>query len=124
MATQSAIHQRIDISLDALLANTADLPEVAEEWQALADGERAAWSLDWDHLMADYLTELDGQYRGGQMTAKQRTRYRTLLDGLRAALPLIERLDLYRPPVSLAAEPGTSRSQRRGPRAGTVGERA
>ena len=67
MAAPTAITSRIDRSLRALLAEVQDLPRTAEEWDALPDGERAAIALDWDHLLADYLVELDrcGNHVGG-----------------------------------------------------------
>ena len=101
MATQAVIATRIERSLHALLAEAEDLPCTAEEWDQLADGERASVSLDWAHLMADYLTELDQYYRAGTMTPDQQVRYRAVLCKLKAVLPIIERLDFYRPPVSL-----------------------
>lgn len=53
--------------------------------------------------MADYLTELDAQYRSGQMTSDQQARYREVLRQLKEALPIIKQLNLYRPPVPLEA---------------------
>jgi hypothetical protein len=74
---------------------------VAAEWAQLPDGERAHWSLDWDQLMGGDLRLLDPCYRAGAMTSEQQERYRAVLSELKAALPLIERLDLYRPTVPL-----------------------
>lgn len=76
-----------------------DLPEVAQEWTQLGDGERASWSLDWDQLMGSDLTLLERYYRAGELTADQQRRYRAVLHKLEEALPLIERLHLYPPPV-------------------------
>ncbi|MBI3979721.1 MAG: hypothetical protein HY331_16190 [Chloroflexi bacterium] len=101
MATTTRIDKRIERSLHAVTAETDDLPTVAAEWASLSDGERAAVSLDWDHLMADYLTELDEYYRSGEMTLIQQVRYRELLRKLKEALPIITRLNFYPPPVSL-----------------------
>jgi hypothetical protein len=64
-------------------------------------GERASVSLDWDHMMADYLTEVDEYWRAGQLTDAQAARYADLRRKLREALPLIEKLNFYRPPVPL-----------------------
>ncbi len=101
MAAPTAIVSRIDTYLDALVAEVADLPNVAAEWDHLASTERASIALDWDHLMASYLCELDEHYRSGSMTLEQRARYRDLLGKLDNALPTIERLDFMRPSVSL-----------------------
>ena len=101
MAAQTELNERIDSQLRAVRLTAADLPEVAAEWDRLADGERASWSLEWDHLIADYLTDLDECERAGHMTAEQHIDYRDLLGVLEQMLPIIERLNLYRPPVSL-----------------------
>jgi hypothetical protein len=101
MATAANVTHRIERSLSALLAEIEDLPNVSAEWHAWPDGERASFSLSWDHLMADYLTELDEYARAGAMTPEQERRYRDLLCKLKEALPLIQRLNLYPPPVSL-----------------------
>jgi hypothetical protein len=103
VATETEVTQRIDVRLDALQANLDDLCAVAQEWQVLPEGERVAWSLDWDHLMSDYLRELDHAFRARRMTATQQQRYRAVLRKLAEALPIIEQLDLHRPPVRLKA---------------------
>ena len=111
MATRLATDRRIEIELKSLRLMFGDLPEVAQEWAELSDGERVSWSLDWDQLMGALKVTLDPYYRSGAMTDDQRTRYRAILRQLHEALPLIERLRLYPPPVPLEApdapgEPG------------------
>jgi hypothetical protein len=101
MALQADVNERIDRRIYAISATIPDVVELATQWDRLSDDERASFSLDWDHLMGDYLTELDEHARAGRMTAKQRAEYATLLAELARTLPLIERLNLYRPPVSL-----------------------
>ena len=91
MAAPTAITSRIDRSLRALLAEVQDLPRTAEEWDALPDGERAAIALDWDHLLADYLVELDRFCREGEMTDDQQRHYQELLGKLREATPLLRK---------------------------------
>lgn len=103
MATTTSIAERIDVGLRAVLAEVEDLPTVAEEWAALSDANRASIALDWAHLMADFLPELEEAFRADEMTPEQQTRYQTLRQKLSAALPIIERLRLYRPPVPLKA---------------------
>ena len=71
MASPTAVAARIERSLHAVLAEVRALAGTAEEWDTLPDGERAAIALDWDHLLADYLTELDRLCRAGEMTAEQ-----------------------------------------------------
>ena len=99
MPAKTVTDQRIEIGLEPLRLMLGDLPEVAEEWPHLGDGERASWTLDWDQLMGSYLTLLEEYYRAGGMTADQQRRYQELLRELQEALPLIERLNLYPPPV-------------------------
>jgi hypothetical protein len=101
MATSTTIAGRIETGLQLVYADILDLPMLAEEWDGLADGARVSLSLGWAHSMADYLTDLDEHYRAGRMSPDQQARYRELLDKLRAALPIIGRLNLYPPPVSL-----------------------
>lgn len=101
MATTTEVTARVDRGLRSLLTEVADLPNLAAEWERLSDGERASIALDWDHLMATYLPELDRLYRSHEMNVEQQARYRTLLHTLHDALPIIERLALFRPPVAL-----------------------
>ena len=63
--------------------------------------KRVDFSLQWDHLMADYLTELDDYYWDDKMSPEEKEHYRELLCTLKDRMPIIERLNLYRPPVLL-----------------------
>jgi hypothetical protein len=101
MATTSSIRSRIDGRLHLLLAEIEELPATADEWNSLEDWQRASISLEWDHMMADYLTEADEYYRSGEMAPDQQARYRHVLCKLREVLPVVERLNFYPPPVSL-----------------------
>src|SRR3712207_6102860 len=101
MAAPTATNQSVEIGLKCLGLMLGDLPEVAQEWDELSDGERVSWSLDWDQIMASDLLLLDRQFRAGAMTTEQETRYRALLCDLTAMLPTIQRLQLYPPPVPL-----------------------
>lgn len=102
MAATTAVAEHIDSGLRVLLADVDDLSNVAAEWDDWPDGERASFCLRWDHLMATYLTELDQRYRSGEMDDGQRAAYQALLRKLDRALPLVEQLNLYRPPMSLS----------------------
>ena len=101
MAAPATTDERIAIGLESLRLTLGDLSEVAGEWTQLNDGERASWSLDWDQLMATYLPLLERSYRSGAMTPDQQVRYGEVLRQLKEALPLIQRLQLYPPPVPL-----------------------
>ncbi|MGI8689502.1 MAG: hypothetical protein ACR2M3_13090 [Thermomicrobiales bacterium] len=101
MATTTEITSRVERSLSALLAELDWLPNTAAEWDGLSDTEQVSISLDWDHLIADYLTELDEFYHAGKMTAEQRERYHLMLHKLKDARPIFEQLNLYRPTIPL-----------------------
>lgn len=99
MAATTAIESRIESGLALVEGDISALPEWASQWEGLDEGTQVSLSLEWTHSMADYLTELDEHYQGGQMTPSQQARYRELLDNLGTALPTIDQLRLYRPPV-------------------------
>ncbi len=80
----NGIHQFID-----------DLPALAEERDALDEIEQVTFSLEWDHMMADYLTQLAEYHSAGQLTKVQQKSYRELLNRLRDNRPILERLDWY-----------------------------
>ncbi len=102
MAAPTIVTSRVERSLNALLAEVRELPGVAADWDNLSDGERAAIALDWDHLIADYLTELEGFRRSAAMTAEQETRYHELVRHLHEAQPLFRRLGLQ--PIPLLSD--------------------
>lgn len=97
MATTTEIARRIDTYLRVLQAEVDDLPNVAREWDEWTEANRASFALDWAHLMADYLTQLDDYCRSGDLSLDQGRRYQALSESLQSQLPTIERLDLYRP---------------------------
>ena len=103
MAPPLQLDVRIDLRLEALRAMLLDLPDVTQEWSALTESERSAWSLDWDQRMGSLATVLDPAYRSGSMRGEQRERYRHLLARLREALPSLRALQLAAPPVPLTA---------------------
>ena len=58
MATAAEINERIESGLYALRAEVVWLPNEVASWAEMSDGERASFSLDGDHLLCDYLSEL------------------------------------------------------------------
>ena len=97
MVTQTTIDPgRIAISLDYVTRELDFLAEVEGE----SEETQLAYMLEWPDLMAR-LQSLERAYRSGQMTPEQAERYRELLGKLSEALPIIERLGLTRPPVTL-----------------------
>jgi hypothetical protein len=101
MASTTLLASRIESSLHAIQAEVDFLPELVDLWDTMPESAQVSQSLDWDHLMGSYLTELDRAYRSDAMSAYQRERYRALLDRLREVRPLLDRLNFWQPPVSL-----------------------
>jgi hypothetical protein len=98
MATTTEAQATAASSLETAQLMLADLPEVADEWEQLDDGERAAWSLDWGNEMAG-LKRIARYAAEGLLDVEQQERYRRLLQELNDQLPTIERLNLRRPPT-------------------------
>ena len=97
MVTQTTIDPgRIAISLDYVPRELDFLVEVEGE----SEETQLAYMLEWPDLMAR-LQSLERAYRSGRMTPEQAERYRRLLQRLAELLPIIERLGLTKPPVSL-----------------------
>ena len=100
--TDVADEKRVDRLIEGVLLEIRELPRVAEEWEGMDEDQRYAFSYDWDLVvMADYLRALEKRHRAGELSAAQEGAYRGLKEELRASLPVIERLGLYRPPVEL-----------------------
>jgi hypothetical protein len=97
MAAPTTTDRRIEIGLDSIGLALDDLADIAREWETLEDGERASWSLDWDHLMGTYLRLIAKASRLGLLNDDQQHRYDLLRDRLAQASPIIERLQLYPP---------------------------
>lgn len=101
--TASDIAQRAEHDLLALHSLVDDLDGLDEEWDILGEAEQVSLSLEWDHLMADVLTELDEYSGGGLLSQDQEGQYRELKGKLKDRMPLISKLKWYRPPVALWA---------------------
>jgi hypothetical protein len=101
MASTTAVAERVTSGLALVESDVRGLPNLADEWEQLGESARVSLSLEWAHSMADYLTELDEQYHADRMTPGQQERYQALLRDLRTALPTINRLNLYGPPICL-----------------------
>ncbi|MBI4497627.1 MAG: hypothetical protein HY689_07010 [Chloroflexi bacterium] len=101
--THAVIRQRADLHLDSLISLVDDLPGLDNEWEEMTESAQASMSLEWDHLMADVLTELAEYARDGLLSPDQQERYQDLKRKLKALLPLIQKLNWYRPPIPLEA---------------------
>lgn len=75
-----------------------DLPEIADEWDELSDGESESWSHDWDNEMAK-LTFLVEYVAQGVLTDDEERRYSGVVQKLHDAAPAIRRIRLRPPPI-------------------------
>ncbi len=98
MAAASDERQRALIYLRSLELMLGDLPEVADEWADLSDGERESWSHDWDNEMGS-LHYLAGCVAQGCLDKESISRYHGILDRLTDALPTLKHLNLQLPSV-------------------------
>jgi hypothetical protein len=100
MATATQAQRRAMTSLPTVELMLGDLPDVAAEWESLDAAERDGWSLDWSNEMSG-LRRLAQDASEGLLTSAQEERYHVVLEKLREALPTVERLALYVPPIGL-----------------------
>lgn len=103
MVATGKAESKVAAGLRLLRADVGDLETLSAEWETLDEAEQVSWSLDWDHVMGTYLPLIDAAYRRGRMTPDQEEAYRETLSRLKAALPILECLDLSRPTVPLDA---------------------
>lgn len=90
--------EHLDGYLSSVSAELAWLPEWEELWPDEPEDNRVTYHLEWDNLMGA-VAALEQAEHAGLLTDEQRERYRALLDRLREVMPIIERLNLTRPPV-------------------------
>lgn len=101
MGSPSTVRDPIDLALWGITAEVEFLPKLAEFWaQDPREADQSSFPYEWYDLMGQ-LETLDRAYRAGRLTPEQAERYRELLRKLEEALPIIERLGLTSPPVSL-----------------------
>jgi hypothetical protein len=96
MVETTEAQQRAVRDLDAIATLLLDLPDVAAEWDKLSEVQRMAWALDWSNDMSR-LEQLARAAQQGFLTTDQHERYRHIAKQVKQTLPLLERLDLYRP---------------------------
>jgi hypothetical protein len=102
MATTTAAQQRALMALETFALMLDDLPQVASEWEHLSDGERTAWSIDWQNEVSG-LARLARFVSAGLLTCGQYERYRELLARLVTEGPTLRALQLAEPAIPLAA---------------------
>jgi hypothetical protein len=77
-------------------AYVAEVPETAEEWPTLADGERVSFATEWINYMA-MAEALIRDYWDGELTVGQQERLFALLRQIEAYVPLLAQMGLYGP---------------------------
>ena len=102
MVATAEMMRRIETDIRSIRAETDFLPELEAGWADETDTDRFVWYDEWRDLMAR-LQDLDGACASGVMTEEQQGRYHELLLRLKAAVPILVRLDLPPPPVRLPA---------------------
>lgn len=108
MAAKADDSKRVDLALRSITSLLDELPSLADDWVALSQDERLAWSLEWGNEMAKLhrLAEADA---AGRLNARRGANVRTLTERTVDALTLIQRLDL-RQPSALVLEIGGVRT--------------
>ena len=103
MVTATEAQRRAVMHRETIESMLSDLPEVADEWAQLNEGEQASGSLDWSSEMSklEILAEYASQ---GLLSGDQRAHYQSLLHTLNFRLPIIRRLNLYQPMISRGEE--------------------
>lgn len=100
MATAAEVLTRVPGYFEDIGAELDFLPELAEQWESESIHTRLDYMLEWDELM-DRLTILDQAYRSDIMTPAQQDQFDALLRKFRALHPVIQRLELYVPPIAV-----------------------
>jgi hypothetical protein len=108
MAAKTDDLARVDLALRSVEAVLDELPRLAEDWPAITQDERLAWSLDWGNEMAK-LRQLAEAESAGRLDALRARRYRALAERAVMALPLIGQLDLRPPAERVLADARSSR---------------
>lgn len=92
----------MDIDLGMVSAGIEALRELASDPDKTEDGARVYdFSIRWGALMSGRLKRIEHYHRAGELTEDQERCYRELRRELKEAIPLIERLGIARPTVSL-----------------------
>lgn len=100
MAATTDIEEQAVTTLRTVELMVEDLASVAGEWDQLSPDERMSWSLDWSNEMSA-LERVTRAGADGHPPAAAVARYRRLVRKIGDALPILARLDLYRPAIPL-----------------------
>lgn len=96
MAAKADDPVRVDLALRSVESVLDELPSLADDWAALSQDERLAWSLEWGNEMAKlhHLAEAEAV---GQLDRRRGGVFRALAERTVLALGVVERLDLRQP---------------------------
>ncbi len=102
MATEAINREQVDRKLDLAKRMLSDLFEVIEEWEHMSSEEQVDWSLEWDQFISSVEHVLHKAYKSGRMTPEQIEQYRGFLSALKGLSPILHKMKLAQPHVSLA----------------------
>jgi hypothetical protein len=108
MAAKADDSERVDLAPRSITSLLDGLPSLADDWAALSQDERLAWSLEWGNEMAK-LHRLAKAEAAGRLNRPRGVAFRSLTERTVGALALIQRLDL-RQPSALVLEIGGVRT--------------
>jgi hypothetical protein len=99
MAQEPTTTELIDQSMRYNHAMLDELIEVTEEWDEIADGELAGWTMDWEQFALMIIPEISDEYLSGLMTPEQEREYRRLIQRIEQHRDLIQRFGLTMPRI-------------------------
>ena len=96
MAAKADDSERVDLALRSINALLDELPSLADDWAALSQDERLAWSLEWGNEMAK-LHRLAEAGAADRLDRRRAGMFRALAERAVLAVSTIQRLDLRQP---------------------------
>lgn len=101
MATNGITKGRIEHELKLAPSRIEELDDLDDLWDQMPDWEQADWSLEWEQFLNILDHILDAAYRTNQMAPDQQVKYLEAIRQMKERMPIIERLGLTKPKVSI-----------------------
>ncbi len=101
MAASTITSERVEHELKIAFLMLEELDDNAELWEQMPDWEQVDWSLEWEQFLNFLDHILDAAYKNNQMTPDQQVKYHELIRQIKERMPIIERLRLTKPRVSV-----------------------
>ena len=101
MAETADLSETIDSTIRGVTTVLRSMPEVARAWPSWSEDAHVDFYLEWDALM-DHLGEVTEAHDAGLLNPEQLASFRELVDTLGRVSPLLDRLDLQHPRLTLA----------------------